>query len=272
MPLTEAEPVAPPSGPKIDAFFAKLAPAARRLLLLDYDGTLAPFQVDPASAEPYAGVREVLDAIMHDPRTQVVIVSGRPARDIWPLLNLARRPVVWGSHGWEVLDADGEYRCGPLDARSLRVALHDGVWVERAKQLGGRVEIKPGSIAVHWRGVDAARIPDIRHVVREHWLAHARDWRLTWTDFDGGVEMRVPGRDKGYVIESLLTAYPNAVAAYLGDDLTDEDAFKALKDAGLSVLVRASYRPTVAHAWLRPPEQLLEFLERWRAVGRKTAQ
>ena len=52
--------------------------------------------------------------------------------------------------------------------------------------------------------------------------------------------------------------------AYLGDDRTDEDAFRALRGRGLSVLVRAEPRETAADAWIRPPEELIEFLRTWR--------
>jgi trehalose-6-phosphatase len=61
---------------------------------------------------------------------------------------------------------------------------------------------------------------------------------------------------------------PDAACAYLGDDFSDEDAFRAIPDEGAVVLVRPNFRATVASLWLRPPEELLQFLERWhRSVG-----
>jgi trehalose 6-phosphate phosphatase len=56
---------------------------------------------------------------------------------------------------------------------------------------------------------------------------------------------------------------PDTPAAYLGDDATDERAFRAISGRGLSVLVRPSWRQTAAELWLRPPEELLDFLNRW---------
>lgn len=253
----------------IEEFFNDLRSAVQRLLLLDYDGTLAPFHLDPACAVPYPGVCERLDAIMRDPASQVVIVSGRSARDVRPLLKLQQPPTVWGSHGWEYLNTDGDYRCGPLDPQPIRKALQDEAWVQEIKALGGRFERKPGSVAIHWRGLGSKRIAELHDAILSHWLANGLDSTLQWSDFDGGVELRVPGRNKGFVVETLLAAYPKAVVAYLGDDLVDEDAFKAIKARGLGVLVRAKYRPTFARAWLRPPEQLLDFLARWQAVGGK---
>ena len=54
-----------------------------------------------------------------------------------------------------------------------------------------------------------------------------------------------------------------AVAAYLGDDLTDEDAFKAIKGKGIGVLVREEPRKTAADIWIKPPDELLSFLSNW---------
>jgi trehalose-6-phosphatase len=56
--------------------------------------------------------------------------------------------------------------------------------------------------------------------------------------------------------------------AYLGDDLTDEDAFAAVGDRGLSFLVRGEARASNARYWLRPPEELLEFLDGWLASAK----
>ncbi len=62
----------------------------------------------------------------------------------------------------------------------------------------------------------------------------------------------------------MLNEQPEGtVVAYLGDDATDEDAFEAVGKHGLSVLVREERRTSAAEVWLRPPEELLEFLDRW---------
>lgn len=253
---------------RVDRFFAAAAAAPRRLLVLDYDGTLAPFHVDPMEAKPYQGVRELLDGIMRDPASEVIVVSGRPARDLWPLLRLHRRPAIWGSHGWEILSADGDYRCGPVDIRALRKTLQDDAWIQAIEACGGRFERKPASVAIHWRGLDATHRAHIRRIVRDHWDARNLGAHMAWHYFDGGVELRIPGRDKGFVVRQLIRRYPDASVAFLGDDLTDEDAFKAIDGRGLGVLVRPDLRPTAAQAWLQPPEQLLEFLTRWHVSGR----
>jgi len=78
------------------------------------------------------------------------------------------------------------------------------------------------------------------------------------------LELRVRGRNKGVAVRTVLSEEgEDVVAAYLGDDRTDEDAFVAIERRGLGVLVRDQYRPTAASHWLRPPEELLDFLIRW---------
>jgi trehalose 6-phosphate phosphatase len=119
-------------------------------------------------------------------------------------------------------------------------------------------------MAIHWRGLGEGETADIRKRAAGGWEGIANDFGLSLHDFDGGVEIRVPGRDKGVAVETILTeSGTGAVAAYLGDDLTDEDAFRALKGNGLGVFVNKELRETAADLWIRPPEELIEFLSRW---------
>jgi trehalose 6-phosphate phosphatase len=256
------------SAAQIGEFFQQLIETPKRLLLLDYDGTLAPFDSDPSRSTPYDGVREALDDIMNDGRSHVAIITGRPARELPALLNLSQTPEIWGSYGWERLSTDGDYRCGPVDISALRHIKQDSAWIRDIEGAGGWVESKPFSVAIHWRGLPLANIEEISRLAKHHWNAFAPK-RLVWDEFDGGIEWKIPGRDKGYVVRSLLKEHSNAVVAYLGDDMSDEDAFSALYGRGLSVLVRAERRPTFADWWLRPPSQLIDFLLTWREFSRR---
>jgi trehalose-phosphatase len=248
----------------LDRFFHELERAPQRVLILDYDGTLAPFKIDPADAAPYPGVCELIEEIMDDPRTHVVIVSGRWIRDLMPLLPLKQLPEVWGSHGWEKLRFDGEYEMAQLHELAVKGLIETDQWIAQIEAAGGRCERKPGSLAIHWRGLALERVTDIRRVVFDRWTAPGLHQHLVWHDFDGGIELRAPGRNKGYAVDQVLNGLHHVTAAYLGDDLTDEDAFKAIEGRGLSVLVRPLYRPTAARLWLRPPLDLIDFLTRWR--------
>ena len=89
---------------------------------------------------------------------------------------------------------------------------------------------------------------------------------LKLLEFDGGVELRVAHPHKGDAVTSILSGTDsNMPAAYLGDDHTDEAAFRVLNSRGLTVLVRREYRKTNAQVWLHPPHQLIEFLHQWLA-------
>ena len=249
-------------------FFLRLRTAPARALLLDYDGTLAPFHVRPAEATPYPGVREILDALINDGGTHVVIVSGRWTRDLTPLLGLKHLPEIWGSHGWEQLKPDGEYAVGRMDESALRQLVEADSWAGAIEGLGGRCEMKPGGLAIHWRGLEAERIAGIREFVYRNWRLQEMEKNLVWHDFDGGIELRLPGRNKGYAVDAVLAEMPaGTVAAYLGDDMTDEDAFQAIRGRGIGVLVRPEFRASRAGFWLKPPEELLDFLRRWRAAA-----
>lgn len=259
-------------GVDVDDFFGKVRRASHRILLLDYDGTLAPFREDPDEATPYPRVREVLGEIVAEGRTRLVVISGRPVADLLPLLRLEPPPEVWGSHGWERRRAGGPVTRGEVGeaasaglSRAMRVAERHG-W-------GASAERKPGSLALHWRSEgDGGRREMARRLVPA-WRRIAADSGLRLERFDGGVELRVPGRDKGYAVRRVLEEFgPDAAVACLGDGRTDEDAFRELGDRGLAVLVRPELRDTAADLWLRPPDELLGFLRRWRSeVGERGA-
>ena len=82
-----------------ESFFRRVRDSNTCALLLDYDGTLAPFRVNRSTALPYPGVRELLDTIISAQHTRVVIISGRSIDDLVPLLGLQNLPEIWGSHG-----------------------------------------------------------------------------------------------------------------------------------------------------------------------------
>lgn len=248
----------------IDDFFQRLATARRCALLLDYDGTLAPFHLDPLKAVPYPGIPALLDRIMTDGRTRVVIISGRWTRDLLPLLGLRHTPEVWGSHGWERLHPDGRYELAPLDEAALQGLAEADTWAEDIRALGGRIEPKPASLAIHWRGLHPDIVERLRRLINENWCMKVRDTGLELHEFNGGLELRVPGRDKGDAVRTVCAeTADHAAIAYLGDDLTDEDAFLALPEGGFGVLVRSEPRASAADAWIPAPHGLLNFLTRW---------
>jgi trehalose 6-phosphate phosphatase len=254
---------------KLDRFFAALREAARGILLLDYDGTMAPFRVVHSRAFPYAGVRELLARIQNQGRTRMAIITGRPAGNSAPLLGLDLPLEVWGLHGVERIRADGqrELEQAPPAAQArleqLRQRLH-------RDSLGGLFEDKPNAAVMHWRGLAPQKAAEVERRTHELFDPLASVDGLRLLRFDAGVELRV-GRDKGGAVEAILAEAraelgSDRPVSYLGDDLTDEAAFHAVNASpspNLSVLMRRAWRETGADIWMRPPKDLRAFLLRW---------
>jgi trehalose 6-phosphate phosphatase len=139
----------------------------------------------------------------------------------------------------------------------------------RDNNLGDYLEKKPVSLAIHFRGIKEIKALEIKEKISHNWERIITKFPLVYSEFDGGLELKFPGFNKGDVVSTILADYPvNPSAAYLGDDLTDEDAFKALPENALGILVRPEYRETAANTWIKPPDELLEFLDQWLANGR----
>jgi len=253
--------------PKMDSDAAEvyrlLKGRRNSLLMLDYDGTLAPFREERNKAFPYPGVRKWLEAILQKHSARAVIISGRAISDLIPLLGLDPLPEIWGSHGWERRFPNGEYTVGPFDENALRGIASADHWA-RLHGLEARCEQKPASVALHWRGLDRETAKEMLVRALSGWRPIEQEHGLEIQAFDGGVEIRIPGRNKGDVVRTLLSEAPaHTAAAYLGDDRTDEDGFDALNAQGLTALVRPEPRESHAHIWIRPPEGLIRFLEVW---------
>ncbi len=251
---------------KLEKFWVKLTTAPESALLLDYDGTLAPFRPEREKAYPYPGVREVLEAMLDARCTRMVLITGRRARDLAGLLNFRQLPEIWGSHGIERLTPDGRYKVAPLDEGMLRGLDEAFRWAQEAR-LENYVERKPGCIAVHFRGLEPEHAAELRTKFMAAWTAFTPGTGLGLHEFDGGLELRSEARNKGDALRAILSELRSgAVVAYLGDDQTDEDAFRALKGKGLGVLVQppdSIRRTTSAQLRLRPPGELIEFLKKW---------
>lgn len=248
-------------------FFEQIQRAGTRLLILDYDGTIAPFTSDRRFAIPYPAVPKLLDRIAVQCNTRIVVISGRGARDLPGLLGLTASPEIWGVHGLERLHSDGRYETAFIGEQALRALARASQSLECAG-LRELSEEKYGAIAIHWRGMRASHIEEVRTTSYQVLGPLACEANLLLNEFDGGLEIRVPSANKGDAVRKLLAEIDSATpVAYLGDDATDEDAFQAIRGKGLSVLVRAAWRPTKADMWLRPPGELLQFFNEWIAAS-----
>lgn len=249
---------------KVSDFNRHVGRTGRCVVMLDYDGTVAPFSPDLGDVEPYEGVSACLDALQEADGARLVVVTGRFLKEAPPALGTRRRPEIWGSHGRERLLPDGSYAVTGIDPARLNALTVADTWSPLVEDAGGRCEAKPGSIAFHWRGADPGQMAKIRRIVTEGFHRDGLVGVLDLHSFDGGLELRAPGPGKGDVVRAILGETAGDVpVAYLGDDLTDEDAFAALKGRGLAVLVRPEHRSTGADVWIRPPDELIALLSHW---------
>lgn len=256
----------PPESIPLERLWLDLAARRRAVLLLDYDGTLAPFHVDPAQARPYPGIEPLLNRIGNLPNDRLIIVSGRWLNDLQPLLKLTFEPEMWGCHGRERRLSGGLYTCLPMREAATAALAQADDWEDAVLALGGRMERKPGSVAFHWRSLASEQRQLLQQELRARFATLTPPGELIWHEFDGGVELRTSDADKGQVVRQVLTeldAEGDYCMAYLGDDHTDEDAFAALGERGYGILVKDAWRTTAAKTWLRPPEGVVAFLTRW---------
>ncbi|WP_414545867.1 trehalose-phosphatase [Nostoc sp. CCY0012] len=171
----------------LDFFFAHITKAQERLLLLDYDGTLAPFRVERDQAFPYQGVTELLSDIRDSQTTRLIIISGRAIQDLVPLIDIDPLPEIWGSHGWEYLSSDGKYTIVYPDEATRNI-------ISQAKEcisllnLENHCEQKPVSLAIHWRGLTPETAESIQAQVLAHWTKLIEKSSLKIQPFDGGIE------------------------------------------------------------------------------------
>ncbi|MFC1835758.1 trehalose-phosphatase [Thermodesulfobacteriota bacterium] len=257
----------PTNGINLNPFFHEVSHSSKRALLLDYNGTLAPFSVDRDRAFPYPGERELLDAILDAGHTRVVLISGRSVQSLVPLLEFRKWPELWGSHGIERMAPDGSTLCVKIPEEASRAITSEREWMEE-QGLMEHCEIKPFSLALHVRGLDRNVAKDLTRRLSARWSRLLLGSGLFVHEFDGGVELRTKGFHKGQAVITILNEMGNdSVSAYLGDDFTDEDAFERMRGRGMGILVREEFRPTVADARLRPPDQLLWILRHWHDAG-----
>lgn len=200
-------------------------------VMLDVDGTLAPIAPTPERATVPAETREVVGRLVHLPHTIVVLVSGRAAADAWKVAGV---PGVWviGNHGFEIRDPGGRL------SADERVRGFDDTIARAAARLerdlddipGAIVENKRWTLSVHYRLVDESRARALMARAAEV----AQQLGLRVLDGKKIVELRPPVEvHKGTACAAFTAQHgitrDRGSALYIGDDRTDEDAFRELR-------------------------------------------
>jgi trehalose 6-phosphate phosphatase len=240
---------------------------AEPAVFYDFDGTLSEIVNDPDTARLADGAAEALTAL--SAQCPVAILSGRDLADVRERIGL---PGLWyaGSHGFELTGPDGAHHENAEAAASVPVLAEAATAL--ADQLGDIpgvvVEHKRFGVAVHYRNAARDRVGEVAAAVRSAGQRAA----LRVTTGREVIELRPDvDWDKGKTLRWVLDYIRDndgggpLLPIYLGDDITDEDAFDAIADDGIAILVRHSDdgdRATAAHYALDNPDQVREFTER----------
>ena len=230
-------------------------------VFLDYDGTLSPIVADYRKASSPDETRDAVSRLAG--RCAVAVISGRDLSDVRERMGLGR-VFYAGSHGFDIAGPGGfEERPEEADGLIGPIARAGSELQEAlAGTAGARVECKTFSIAVHFRQAapdDVQAIEDtVDDVVGRHEeLRKSRGKKV----FE--VQPRADW-DKGRAVEWLLAhtrlGEGGALPLYIGDDLTDEDAFGALSRSGLCIAVRGDGRATLADYALKDPADVRDFI------------
>jgi trehalose 6-phosphate phosphatase len=235
----------------LDTALTVLAGQRPVLVASDYDGVLARLRDDPASAVPEPGAAEALARLARADGVTVALVSGRGVDDLRTTSGLSGDFRWVGSHGAEF---DGPLTGELADRRDRLaerlapvVAQVDGAWLET----------KPASVAVHVRPVeDRAAAARLLEEARA-----AADSSLTLKPGKDVLEIAVTDAHKGAALRRLADELGATAALYLGDDVTDEDGFRALTGPA-DVTVKIGDGPTEARHRVPDPAGAIAVLNR----------
>jgi trehalose-phosphatase len=250
--------------PAVRGAVARIARVPRLLVACDYDGTLAPLVDDPAYAMPLPEAASAIRALASLPQTTVAVISGRALRDLAALSRMPSEVQLVGSHGSE-FDVGFVGRIQP-EVAELRTRLGRAVHELARDHPGVRLEQKPASVAVHTRG---ARPDDIAGM-----LDRVRSGPAAWpgvhvTTGKDVVELSVFAADKGSAMDELRTQHSASAVIFLGDDATDETAFRRLQGPDLGIKIgqgdetAANFSVPDAEAGVRVLAWLVECRRRW---------
>lgn len=231
---------------------SRLAPVA---LFLDFDGTLVELADSPGAIAVPAGLEALLDQLSERLDGRFAIVSGRAVADLRRHL-AGTAAVMSGSHGVELLYADG--RSIPVSAPPGLAAARESVRRFAAGDDGLLVEDKPAGVALHYRlAPERAEETDcfLEALAERSGLVLQRGKMVA--------ELRPHGFDKGAALRRLMGEPPFAGArpVFVGDDLTDEDAFRAAAALGGEGVLVGPDRPSAARWRLNDVAAVTAWLE-----------
>lgn len=249
--------------PELRERLRQAASAPVLLVGTDYDGTLSPIVDRPEDARPLRESIVALQALAEMPQTHVAVISGRALRQLAEMTGLPEAVHLVGSHGSE-FDPDFAARLTPAQV-ALRERLLEELRAIAQDHPGATIEEKPASVAFHYRNVDdgskdaaAKRVEDGPASVEGVIVKRGKMV----------IELCVTPVSKGDAFERIRHRVGAAAAVFLGDDITDEDAFKTLQGPDVGVKVgegetAAQFRIATVEDVARLLADLAEMREEW---------
>lgn len=231
----------------------RLITAPRVLIASDFDGTIAPLCDDPTLAAVDPAAFAAMRILSELPNTEVCVISGRSLQDLRSRFSALERVRLVGSHG-------GEFDTGIAQALSES----ETSMLELARQImgsyardfpGSFIEEKPHGLSFHYRLSDAARKASLVEALGNGLDAIARGFLRRGKDV---LEFSVKETNKGLALEKMLQHTNSPVALFIGDDVTDEDAFARIGEFGISVKV--GDEPSIARYQVDTPATAVELL------------
>ncbi|MBI4227562.1 MAG: trehalose-phosphatase [Candidatus Omnitrophica bacterium] len=255
----------------------RVAAADRLLVFLDYDGTLTPIADHPSRARLSASLRRLLERLARRADIHVALISGRRLSDLKRMTGVPGLCYI-GNHGLELESPacryvnPGAQAARPLlrqIARRLRAAVRPipGAWVED----------KGLTLSLHYRAVLPQKALLVRNGFYEVLEPYLVQRRVHVTTGKQVLEVRPPVRwTKGTIVEWLLArclasaGEASVIPIYVGDDDTDEEAFAALQDDGITVAVGPSTPLTRARYTVNTPADVRRLLQQLLEARRRS--
>ncbi len=234
--------------------------AEKRCILLDYDGTLSPLQKLPSMASPSNEVLDLLVDFSRDEANEIVIISGRDADTLENWLGKLPLNLV-AEHGAMVRYKGGEWQQQNSMSSEWKDQIKPLLQLFVTRCAGSFIEEKKNTLAWHYRnthpGLGFMRSRELRNTL----LQLTTNTPLQVIDGNKVLEVRVIGIDKGNTAQNILAHFNPDFALCLGDDTTDEDMFRILRDRAYTIKIGTG--TTSAQYSLRSQKDVLPLLKQF---------
>jgi trehalose 6-phosphate synthase/phosphatase len=241
-----------------EELIARYRQANRRLILLDYDGTLVPFAPQPHLASPDPGLLRLVASLTEDPRNHVFIISGRDRStlDAW----FAGIPLqIIAEHGAWIRDRSAEWRLLKPLARAWKAHLAPLIQLYVDRVPGSLLEEKEYSLAWHYRRADPELGAMRAKELIDELVSYTANFDVQVLEGKKVVEIRNSGVNKGAAARGCVTTVEPDFIFAAGDDQTDEDLFRALPRTAFTVRVGIPHSHAAFH--LRDHVEVREVLK-----------